>query len=438
MTSEQFVQQYREADVRTLALRASKQEGINLTWCLQQIEGWQMARHKLPAISAIDGWHYPHKLSMEQCSSERTALYKVAVLKRYLEHHFETTAYTLTDLTGGLGIDCFYLSTEATVAHYVEMQAELCEIARHNFALTSRSISVHHTTAEDYLSNIRPVTNSDSRLIEKSTHREINSSNSPSSIARCFFIDPARRSASGGKVVRIEDCTPDLTTLYTILLSVSDLLMVKLSPMLDITAALRALPHTAEVHVIAVQGEVKEVLLLIDPHTASAPEKATIIATNLLKQSSEQSDNKHGQRFCFSQAEEATYPTNAFLSAEAPKASQYLYEPNAAILKAGAYLSIADAYGLSRIAQNTHLYLSHQLVENFPGRVFHIIEAVGKRAVGEQTGSTYRQANVLTRNYPLTPEQLRKKLHINDGGNTYLIGCTTAAKPMIYACERVQ
>lgn len=430
MTSEQFVQQYREADVRTLALRASKQLGIDLTWCLQQIEGWQTARHKLPAISAIDGWYYPRKLSMEQCSSERTALYKVAVLKRYLEQHFETTAYTLTDLTGGLGIDCFYLSDEAKEAHYVEMQAELCEIARHNFALTSRSISVHHTTAEDFLSHLHS--------LSSSNVHELNSSAGSASLARCFFIDPARRSTSGGKVFRIEDCTPDLTNLYSTLLSVSDLLMVKLSPMLDITAALRTLPHTVEVHVIAVQGEVKEVLLLIDPHTTPAPEKATITAINLLKQSSEQIDGPQDQCFCFSQAEESSYPTAAFLSAEVPKAGQYLYEPNAAVLKAGAYLSIAEAYGLSRVAQNTHLYLSLQLVENFPGRVFRIIETVGKRAIGEQTGTTYRQANVLTRNYPLTPDQLRKKLHISDGGNTYLIGCTSVAKPLIFACERVQ
>ena len=349
-------------------------------WMLQQVEGRQRTCDKLPTFAEIDDWWYPVRLSCEQCSSEITARYKASLLP--------TTPFTLTDLTGGYGVDTFFMSERATQAHYVERNEELCRIASHNFGLTRPQLQIHHADAICFLEQM------------------------PS--CDVIYLDPARRDQNGGKVFRLEDCEPNVVELLPTLTAKSKQLMVKLSPMLDITQALRSLPMSFDVHIVAVKNEVKEVLLV---QTTLEP---TIHAVNLSPTTQ--------QTFSFTQEEEKQTPLISYSSLTTPP---YLYEPNAAIIKAGAFKLVAQRYGLYKMAPNTHLYLSDQLIEDFPGRVWQILE-INPKDMKQIPG-----ANILTRNYPLTPEQLRKKLKIKDSDTHTIIGARLAEKPTLFLCNKI-
>lgn len=349
-------------------------------WMLQQVEGRQRTCGKLPTFAEIDDWWYPVRLSCEQCSSEITARYKASLLP--------TTPFTLIDLTGGYGVDTFFMSERATQAHYVERNEELCRIASHNFGLTRPQLQIHHADAICFLEQM------------------------PS--CDVIYLDPARRDQNGGKVFRLEDCEPNVVELLPTLTAKSKQLMVKLSPMLDITQALRSLPMSFDVHIVAVKNEVKEVLLV---QTTLEP---TIHAVNLSPTTQ--------QTFSFTQEEEKQTPLISYSSLTTPP---YLYEPNAAIIKAGAFKLVAQRYGLYKMAPNTHLYLSDQLIEDFPGRVWQILE-INPKDMKQIPG-----ANILTRNYPLTPEQLRKKLKIKDSDTHTIIGARLAEKPILLLAKRI-
>ncbi len=349
-------------------------------WMLQQVEGRQRTCDKLPTFAEIDDWWYPVRLSCEQCSSEITARYKASLLPK--------TPFTLIDLTGGYGVDTFFMSERATQAHYVERNEELCRIASHNFGLTRPQLQIHHADAICFLEQM------------------------PS--CDVIYLDPARRDQNGGKVFRLEDCEPNVVELLPTLTAKSKQLMVKLSPMLDITQALRSLPMSFDVHIVAVKNEVKEVLLV---QTTLEP---TIHAVNLSPTTQ--------QTFSFTQEEEKQTPLISHSSLITPP---YLYEPNAAIIKAGAFKLVAQRYGLYKMAPNTHLYLSDQLIEDFPGRVWQILE-INPKDMKQIPG-----ANILTRNYPLTPEQLRKKLKIKDSDTHTIIGARLAEKPILLLAKRI-
>lgn len=349
-------------------------------WMLQQVEGRQRTCDKLPTFAEIDDWWYPVRLSCEQCSSEITARYKASLLP--------TTPFTLIDLTGGYGVDTFFMSERATQAHYVERNEDLCRIASHNFGLTRPQLQIHHADAICFLEQM------------------------PS--CDVIYLDPARRDQNGGKVFRLEDCEPNVVELLPTLTAKSKQLMVKLSPMLDITQALRSLPMSFDVHIVAVKNEVKEVLLV---QTTLEP---TIHAVNLSPTTQ--------RTFSFTQEEEKQTPLISYSSLTTPP---YLYEPNAAIIKAGAFKLVAQRYGLYKMAPNTHLYLSDQLIEDFPGRVWQILE-INPKDMKQIPG-----ANILTRNYPLTPEQLRKKLKIKDSDTHTIIGARLAEKPILLLAKRI-
>ena len=349
-------------------------------WMLQQVEGRQRTCDKLPTFAEIDDWWYPVRLSCEQCSSEITARYKASLLP--------TTPFTLIDLTGGYGVDTFFMSERATQAHYVERNEELCRIASHNFGLTRPQLQIHHADAICFLEQM------------------------PS--CDVIYLDPARRDQNGGKVFRLEDCEPNVVELLPTLTAKSKQLMVKLSPMLDITQALRSLPMSFDVHIVAVKNEVKEVLLV---QTTLEP---TIHAVNLSPTTQ--------QTFSFTQEEEKQTPLISYSSLTTPP---YLYEPNSAIIKAGAFKLVAQRYGLYKMAPNTHLYLSDQLIEDFPGRVWQILE-INPKDMKQIPG-----ANILTRNYPLTPEQLRKKLKIKDSDTHTIIGARLGDKPTLFLCNKI-
>ena len=380
--------------VNDLALQRNKYKHLSDAewhWFLQQIEGRERTADKLPTFASIPDWWYPVRLSCEQCSSELTARYKASLLSPLALGEGKEERFL--DLTGGYGVDTYFLSEQFTHTDYVEQNEELCRIAAHNFALSQKSkverqklsIAIHNTTAEDFLLS-SPCGEAGWGLI---------------------FLDPARRDSHGSKVFRLEDCTPNVVELLPTLLAHSKRLLIKLSPMLDLTQAVTCLSQVNwDIHIVAIKNEVKEVLLL-------SGGTGQIITIDLAQKN---------QAFVFTREEEQ----HCGLDIRDGKLANYLYEPNAAILKAGAYKLVAQRFGLHKLDVNTHLYTSRQFIENFPGRVWRITEK-----------QNLKQANVLTRNYPLTPEQLKKKLHLRDGGTAFVIGCRVAGKPTLLYAERV-
>ena len=357
--------------VADLALQRNKYKHLSddeWRWFLQQVEGKERTAEKLPTFASIPDYWYPVRLSCEQCSSELAARYKASLV----------SGEKMADLTGGYGVDTYFLSENFTHTDYVEQNAELCRIATHNFA--SKPITIHNTSAEEFL-----VSAGQYDLI---------------------FLDPARRDSHGGKVFRLEDCTPNVVELLPTLLAHSNRILLKLSPMLDLTQAITSLSQvTWDVYVVAIKNEVKELLLV-------SGGSGQITAIDLAQQD---------QAFTFTREEESNSPFNFHLSP-----FTFLYEPSAAILKAGAYKLIAERFGLLKLDVNTHLYASDTLIPNFPGRIWRITEK-----------QDLKQANVLCRNYPLTPDQLKKKLHLRDGGTAFVIGCRVAGKPTLFFAERV-
>ena len=380
--------------VNDLALQRNKYKHLSDAewhWFLQQIEGRERTADKLPTFASIPDWWYPVRLSCEQCSSELTARYKASLLSPLALGEGKEERFL--DLTGGYGVDTYFLSEQFSHTDYVEQNEELCRIAAHNFALSQKSkverqklsIAIHNTTAEDFLLS-SPCGEAGWGLI---------------------FLDPARRDSHGSKVFRIEECTPNVVELLPTLLAHSKRLLIKLSPMLDLTQAVTSLSQVNwDIHIVAIKNEVKEVLLL-------SGGTGQITTINLAQKD---------QAFVFTREEEQ----HCGLDIRDGKLANYLYEPNAAILKAGAYKLVAQRFGLYKLDVNTHLYTSRQFIENFPGRVWRITEK-----------QNLKQANVLTRNYPLTPEQLKKKLHLRDGGTAFVIGCRVAGKPTLLYAERV-
>lgn len=369
---------------------------------LQQVEGRQRTQDKLPTFASIEDWWYPVRLSCEQCSSELTAKYKARLIEKTLLNKKNTN--TFVDLTGGYGVDSFFISENFQQAHYVEQNKDLCRIAAHNFDINRKQICVHNTSAELFLEKV---------TCEASL--------------TTIFIDPARRSQSGGKVFLLQDCEPNVVELLPQMLLRADRIMIKLSPMLDITAALRSLAIVFEVHIVAVQGEVKEVLLWRYPGCKDG----RINAVNILPANAENEAKEQVMDFVLEEEKLANcnlYDAKRWGYLAEP--GGYVYEPNAAIIKAGAFKLIAQRYKLVKMAQNTHLYMADKLVADFPGRVWQII-AHNPKDIKDI------RASIMTRNYPLSPEQLRKKLKINDSNTHTIIGARLADKPTLFVCKKI-
>lgn len=388
-------------NITDLALQRKKYPHLSdeeWRFMLQQTEGRQRTQDKLPGIAEKDDWWYPARISCEQSSSEATAYLKTTLLP--------TTPYQLIDLTGGMGIDTYYLSDKASEAHYIEQNAELCRLATHNMQLYRPQVEVHHTTAEEYLQhpNIHPNTTT------------------------IVYIDPARRNTQGGKVYRIEDCEPNLTTLMPKMKTVASFIMIKLSPMLDITAAIRTLGEALEVYIIAVENEVKEVLLTLDNTTEKTGQQKSRITTINIKHYDHRTQQIVADRQEWEMENEKTTPSPQPTDLES---DIYLYEPNAAILKAGAYKLLAERYGLKKMSQHTHLYTSEKRCEDFPGRVWRLMSVYDKKKHKDI------RAGILTRNYPLSAEELRKKLKIKDSHQYTIIGARVGDKPMLLVAEKL-
>lgn len=383
-----FIEENSRADVRSLALQAKKYPQVDMAMAVVQIAGRQIAEAKVPSWCQVEGLLYPKHLSMEQCSSEATAIYKAGLV--------EGDAFA--DLTGGFGIDCSFLSRKFKQADYVERQAELCELARHNFPLLGLNIGVHNEDGVEYLKRMQPVD--------------------------CLFLDPARRDGHGGKTVAISDCEPDVSALEDLLVEKARTVMVKLSPMLDLSLALKTLKNVREVHVVSVNNECKELLLILQKQSISSD--VSIHCEHIV--------NDLHQHFVFTQELERT--------SDCPLAKEvgtYLYEPNASILKTGAYRSLTQSYEVKKLHASSHLYTSSFFIEDFPGRRFQV-EAVS--GFGKKELKTFLQgmekANITIRNFPSSVAELRKRLKLKEGGEDYIFATTLADESkVLIKCKRV-
>ncbi len=423
LTNEQYIAKHRTDDVRALALKKAP-EGIDALWCLQQIEGWQQARRKLPRWAATEGMWFPPRISMEQCSSEATALYKQRVVDRLLNG---AERDLLADFTGGFGIDFSYMARSFRRAVYVEMQPHLCDIARHNFDL----LGMHHALVVNEKSPIDLALYADEAF---PSHTLV-------------YLDPARRDDVGRKVVALEDCTPNVITLQDELSRSARFVMLKLSPMLDITLAVRQLRNVAEVHVVSVQGECKEVLLVIDNECRSAG--VTYLCADIRSEGHDvseghnvsespsvlegynileghnilESQNISEGKECFSvlKNEERVNPDIWTGQFEA----RYLYEPNASVLKAGVQDYLCQHLGVAKLHAMSNLFVSETYVEGFPGRAFSI-ERIGdfSKAGLKEMLSGITKANLTVRNFPATVADLRKRLKLKEGGDLYFFATT--------------
>lgn len=388
MTNEEFIKQHRHDDVRALALRKAE-EGVDIKWCLQQIEGWQKACEKLPRWSQVDGLWYPPALSMEQCSSELTARYKATIVSRLLPECSERGCFA--DLTGGYGIDFSYMASLFATSVYVERNAELCRIAEHNFTLL------------DLLGSSVVCTDSTEFLCQR--------------IAPCnlIYLDPARRDNVGRKTVAITDCTPDVVQLQNRLMEVGRYIMVKLSPMLDISAALSVLEHVCEVHVVSVKGECKEQLFVLDKIHEGQP---VYYAVNL---------GLSDQVFTCTHEEKNSALLRVAAEHVASASVTCIYEPHASILKAGLQDVLCERYAVEKLHPMSNLFVSSSPVQDFPGRGFEIAASCGfgkKELRAMLAGVT--KANITVRNFPTSVAELRKKLRLAEGGDVYLFATTVA------------
>ena len=412
MTTSEFIIQFRESDPRRLALQASRYPDVDMPFALNQIQGWQTAQRKLPSWAACDGVVYPPHLNMEQCSSEPTARYKQQVARRWVEAVQPDADTCMTDLTGGFGVDFSFTSRCFSSATYVERNASLCDVVSANLPrLGIQNATAKCAEAEDVLEQLKPQT--------------------------MIFLDPARRDEHGAKTVLIADCTPDVCQLLPRLMAKSQFVMLKLSPMLDWHKAIVDLDgKVREVHIVSVDGECKELLLVLADNDTT---DVQVFCVDI--QSRPDSEGQYPRsEFVYSIATNAqeevvennsklenstsAQPTNSKLKTQN---SKFLHEPNASVMKAGCFDEIARAYGICAISRNSHLFLSDREIDGFPGRSFAIdaVTTMNKRQL-RQTLSGMKQANIAVRNFPLSVAELRKRLKLSDGGDTYIFATTTS------------
>ncbi|WP_333818630.1 class I SAM-dependent methyltransferase [Ohtaekwangia sp.] len=386
---QQFIHQHANDDERDLVLKYRNIEGVSSARIAEQIAGRRKAKEKLPAFYAAAGIVYPPGINLEQSSSERTAIYKAKIAKQE-----NIPAGTMVDLTGGFGIDSYFLSRYFQRVHYVESHASLLDIAKHNHTmLGAENIHHHNTHAEKFL-----------QAMER---------------ADLVYIDPSRR-LKGQKVFKLSDCEPDVIALQDMILGKTNYLLIKTSPLLDIHQALKELKTVKKVFVLSVANECKELLFLCTQHVTIDPK---IIAVNLI------SAQTHEFPFTFLQEQSA--------SPNYTSPEEYLYEPNASLLKAGAFKIVAQQYCVSKIHPSTHLYTSMELIPDFPGKIFKILAFVKSDKKEMLPYFPHGKANVVTRNYPLSPEELKRKTGLKDGGDKFLIGFSGRNEKFLAVAERI-
>ena len=386
-----FIHIHAEADVRQLALQGTKNPEVDLSFVLEQIAGRQKAKTKLPSWAAVDGIVYPPHLSMEQCSSEQTARYKALIAGK---------GALIVDLTAGFGVDMAFMSQDFQKAIYVERQAPLCAISSENFKLLG-------------LNHIEVICADGVGYLHQLEHADL------------IFLDPARRDNHGARTYGIADCTPNVLELRDELLKKADRVMLKLSPMLDWRKAVEDLGHVNEVHIVSVDNECKELLLILSKE--KKPLKLFCV--------------NNDQVFGGDQGDWLNERSIAEIRVPVPMSSQaYLFEPNASIMKAGCFTLLEQRFGISQLDKNSHLFVSDTDICDFPGRRF-IIEkttSMNKRELKTALAGIDR-ANITVRNFPLSVAELRKRLKLKDGGNLYLFATTLAdGQHQLFLCRKTE
>ena len=419
--TQDFICQHQDDDVRQLAFLGSKYPEVDMPFALDQIRGRKMARVKLPRWASLEGIIYPPHISMEQCSSESTALYKAELAARLLGLPASSSGTEMkaeneiefVDLTGGFGVDFSYIAARLGVkSMYVERQAHLCEAAKENFGrLGLKNAIVKNGDGIEVLHSFLPkkddaASADDSLGIIYDQPLSLLKTNLGLKI---IFIDPARRDDAGNKVVSLKDCTPDVTVLQEEMLSKADYVIIKLSPMLDWHRAISELSHVREVHIISVNNECKELLLVLSARNMG--EKLRVYCIN------------DAQSFVCDELDMES--SSVKIAPSTLEEMQYLYEPNASLMKAGCFGVLSGRYDARMLSKNSHLFVSQAPIEAFPGRSFRIISVSSfnkKELKRHLSGIT--KANIATRNFPLSVAELRKRLKLKDGGETYIFATT--------------
>ena len=363
-----YIRQHADEDVRQLALRGHKCPDVDFQYALEQIAGRQKARTKLPSWAAIDGIVYPPHLSMEQCSSEVTARYKASIAGK---------GALFVDLTAGFGVDMAFISQGFQKAVHVEQQPQLCAISSENFRLLG-------------LNHIEVVCGDGVAYLHTMRHADL------------LFIDPARRDVHGGRTYDISDCTPNVLEILDEMLEKADRVMIKLSPMLDWRKAVADLGKVNEVHIISVDNECKELLLIL----SKTKKPLRVFCVN--------NDE------CFEVVEGISSQPRPL-----PQDMRYLYEPNASVMKAGCFDLIEQRFGVVQLERNSHLFVSDKEILGFPGRQFLIEKrtSMNKREL-KATLADVDQANITVRNFPMSVAELRKRLKLKEGGDVYIFATT--------------
>ena len=382
LTSEvqNFIFNYSE-DITKLAFSGSPFNEVSTAELIQQVESRRKVERKLPYWFLTKNIYYPPKLNLEQTSSEITAKYKASIVQGKL----------LADITGGFGVDCLFFSDKFKKVHHFEHNESLSEIVKHNFKVL------------DY-NNIECFKGDGLQQIAKTNYDAI-------------YVDPSRRNDAKGKVFFLEDCEPNVPENLNFLLEHCQQLLIKTSPMLDITVGLNELQNVKEIHIVAINNEVKELLWLIELGFSDLPKIKTI-------------------NFNKNKTESFNFKWNQISSPSYSLPKKYLYEPNAAIMKSGAFELLSEEYKVSKLHKHTHLYTSNELM-TFPGRSFIIHKMIPYHKKEVKELSLYK-ANITTRNFPETVAHLRKKLKIKDGGSDYLFFTTLENNDkVILVCSKV-
>ena len=383
-----FIEQNLNADIRQLALKGCRDKDVDIDVAIRQIAGRQTARRKLPSWAALDGILYPPHLNMEQCSSEQTARYKARICSSH------PSSKTLVDLTGGFGVDFAFMSQAFDEATYVERNSELFAISSANMKILAPKAKCLNEDGLEVLHRLDHVS--------------------------MIFMDPARRDNHGARTYGISDCTPNVLEIKDELLQKADVVMLKLSPMLDWHKAISDLgeQYIKEVYIVSVQNECKELLIVMQQQPAEPP---TV--------------------YCVNDDSVFSYHPSSISSNHISHHSSliYLYEPNASIMKAGCFAEIEQAFEVSQLAPNSHLFASDQVIADFPGRKFRIsaVTSMNKQEL-KQALKDIRQANIAVRNFPMSVADLRKRLKLSEGGNDYIFATTlTEGKKVLIICQHL-
>ncbi|SEA45515.1 hypothetical protein SAMN04487851_106122 [Prevotella sp. tc2-28] len=384
-----FIRQHEQDDVRRLALQGVRDAEVDLAQALQQIAGRQTARRKLPSWAGEDRVVYPPHLNMEQCSSEQTARYKAQIVNGL------SVQGRYVDLTGGFGVDFYWMSQVFKERVYVEQNPDLCALAEHNFEVLGLRSTVRCCDTTAYLAEMES--------------------------ADVVYLDPARRDEHGGRTYGIADCSPNVLELLPQLWEKTDHVVLKLSPMLDWRKAVDDLKQVSQVHIVSVDNECKELVLVLDKQF---PDHLRLCCVN------------NQQVFAI----DGPLPTAPTASVSAvPANPTFLYEPNASIMKAGCFDVLMQRYPVRQLAPNSHLFISDVEIRDFPGRGFHIsaISSMNKREL-KATLAAISSANITVRNFPLSVQQLRQKLKLKDGGDTYIFASTAAdGGHQLFICRKI-